>query len=59
MIIIKWLWSCRSTLQIEMDDHIVIRGDKAGRVKYVGHLDNVGQPNMVFVGVQLDAPGEY
>ena len=59
ILLVSWstMCVCRSTLQIELEDHIVLKGEKTGIVKYVGHLDNTGQTNMVFVGVELDAPG--
>ncbi|XP_064646296.1 uncharacterized protein LOC135499471 isoform X2 [Lineus longissimus] len=42
---------------VNLDDHVVVKGERAGYIRYIGHLDiKIGQPNMVFVGVELDAP---
>jgi hypothetical protein len=46
-----------SKLQVQLGDHVVIKGERTGRIRYIGHLDKIGQPNMVFVGLELDAPG--
>jgi len=43
-------------LHIETGDHIVVKGEKTGYVRYLGHLDNVAPANAVFVGLELDAP---
>ncbi|XP_048237928.1 uncharacterized protein LOC124150358 isoform X2 [Haliotis rufescens] len=43
-------------VQVQLDDHVVIKGDRTGHIRYVGHLDKIGQPNMIFVGLELDAP---
>ncbi|XP_046565215.1 uncharacterized protein LOC124273916 [Haliotis rubra] len=43
-------------VQVQLDDHVVIKGDRTGYIRYVGHLDKIGQPNMIFVGLELDAP---
>ncbi|KAL8596733.1 hypothetical protein ACOMHN_046350 [Nucella lapillus] len=45
-----------SKLQVQLGDHVVIKGERTGRIRYIGHLDKIGQPNMVFVGIELDAP---
>ncbi|XP_077869196.1 uncharacterized protein LOC144360308 [Saccoglossus kowalevskii] len=41
---------------IELDDHVVVRGERTGHARYIGHLDNVGTTHVVYVGLQLDAP---
>ncbi|GFR63002.1 CAP-Gly domain-containing linker protein 2 [Elysia marginata] len=41
---------------VQLGDHVVIKGDKTGRIRYIGHLDKIGQPNLVFAGLELDAP---
>ncbi|KAK7507882.1 hypothetical protein BaRGS_00000847 [Batillaria attramentaria] len=46
-----------SKLQVQLGDHVVVKGERTGRIRYIGHLDKIGQPNMVFVGLELDAPG--
>lgn len=38
-------------------DHVVVRGDRVGHVRYLGHLDGRNQPSTVFAGIALDAPG--
>ncbi|GFO32440.1 cell polarity protein alp11 [Plakobranchus ocellatus] len=43
---------------VQLGDHVVIKGEKTGRIRYIGHLDRIGEPNLVFVGLELDAPGE-
>lgn len=45
-----------SKLQVQLGDHVVIKGERTGRIRYIGHLDKIGQPNMVFAGLELDAP---
>lgn len=45
-----------SKLQVQLGDHVVVKGERTGRIRYIGHLDKIGQPNMVFVGLELDAP---
>ncbi|XP_070570672.1 uncharacterized protein [Ptychodera flava] len=40
---------------IEVDDHVVVRGERTGYVRYIGHLDNVGSTHVVYVGLQLEA----
>lgn len=51
--------SCSSKIVVQLGDHVVIKGEKTGRIRYIGHLDKIGQPNMVFVGLELDAPGNF
>ena len=46
-----------SKLKVQLGDHVVIKGERTGRIRYIGHLDQIGQANMVFVGLELDAPG--
>ena len=46
-----------SSLQIKVNDYVVVKGKRTGHVRYLGHLDNIGQPNAIFVGLDLDAPG--
>jgi hypothetical protein len=44
---------------VNLDDHVVVKGERTGYIRYIGHLDiKIGQPNMVFVGIELDAPGK-
>ncbi|XP_005097528.2 uncharacterized protein LOC101853550 [Aplysia californica] len=45
-----------SKVLVQLGDHVVTNGEKTGRIRYIGHLDKIGQPNMVFVGLELDAP---
>ncbi|RUS90551.1 hypothetical protein EGW08_001728 [Elysia chlorotica] len=45
-----------SNVLVQLGDHVVIRGEKTGRIRYIGHLDKIGQPNLVFAGLELDAP---
>lgn len=48
----------RQKLPLEVGSHIVMKGDRTGYVRYLGHLDGVGQHKVVFAGIQLDAPGD-
>ena len=48
----------RLKVEVLVNDHIVLKGEKTGHVRYLGHLDGVGQPQVVFAGVALDAPGK-
>ncbi|KAL5005922.1 hypothetical protein ScPMuIL_017080 [Solemya velum] len=50
------LFTVNSTLQIQLNDHVVVKGERTGCVQYIGHLENLGKPNMLFVGLELDAP---
>ncbi|XP_077997607.1 uncharacterized protein LOC144450770 [Glandiceps talaboti] len=43
-------------LPLELDDHVVVRGERTGYVRYIGHLDNVGSTHIIYVGLQLDSP---
>ncbi|XP_078701276.1 uncharacterized protein LOC144927608 [Branchiostoma floridae x Branchiostoma belcheri] len=46
----------RPKFHVQLNDHVVLRGDRTGLVRYIGHLDNVGAPAVVYVGIELDAP---
>lgn len=43
-------------LYVRVNDHIVVRGDRTGYIRYIGHLNKIGPPNTVFIGLELDAP---
>ncbi|CAG5130107.1 unnamed protein product [Candidula unifasciata] len=45
-----------SKVMVQLGDHVVVKGDKTGRIRYIGHLDKIGKPNLLFVGLELDAP---
>ena len=45
-------------VEVLLGDHVVLRGEKTGHVRYLGHVDGVQQSEGVFVGIELDAPGE-
>ncbi|BFZ21979.1 hypothetical protein BsWGS_25018 [Bradybaena similaris] len=49
-------FSVNSKVVVQLGDHVVVKGDKTGRIRYIGHLDKIGQPNLLFVGLELDAP---
>ncbi|KAK0041870.1 bromodomain-containing protein [Biomphalaria pfeifferi] len=49
-------FAVNSKVIVQLGDHVVVKGEKTGRIRYIGHLDKIGQPNMVFVGLELDAP---
>ncbi|XP_067855442.1 uncharacterized protein [Heptranchias perlo] len=46
----------RQKLPININDYVIVNGNKSGTARYVGHLDNSGMANAVFVGVELDEP---
>eukprot|EP00058_Branchiostoma_floridae_P025441 XP_002610931.1 hypothetical protein BRAFLDRAFT_91528 [Branchiostoma floridae] len=46
----------RPKFHVQLNDHVVLRGDRTGLVRYIGHLDNVGAPAVIYVGIELDAP---
>ncbi|XP_055519749.1 uncharacterized protein LOC129714227 isoform X2 [Leucoraja erinacea] len=46
----------RQKLPISVNDYVIVNGNKSGTARYVGHLDNSGMANAVFVGVELDEP---
>ncbi|XP_071478968.1 uncharacterized protein [Diadema antillarum] len=43
-------------LTIRLDDHVLIKGERTGHVRYIGHLDRSSSPSTVYVGIHLDAP---
>ncbi|XP_013411140.1 uncharacterized protein LOC106174235 isoform X2 [Lingula anatina] len=45
-----------SKMAYSLGDHVVVKGDRTGHIRYIGHLDNLGQADMVFIGLELDAP---
>ncbi|KAH9489595.1 hypothetical protein Btru_036453 [Bulinus truncatus] len=49
-------FAVNSKVIVQLGDHVVVKGEKTGHIRYIGHLDKIGQPNMVFVGLELDAP---
>ena len=58
LIIFHSIFSQR-LLSVDIGAHVVVKGERTGYIEYIGHLDGVGQPNNVFVGLNLDAPGTY
>ncbi|XP_060681620.1 uncharacterized protein LOC132816157 isoform X1 [Hemiscyllium ocellatum] len=46
----------RQKLPIDINDYVIVNGNKSGTARYVGHLDGSGMANAVFVGVELDEP---
>lgn len=45
-------------LQVQLNDHVVAKGDRTGHIRYIGHLDKQTQPNLLFTGLELDSPGQ-
>ncbi|XP_050388591.1 uncharacterized protein LOC126807804 isoform X2 [Patella vulgata] len=43
-----------SNLRIQVGDHVSDKENRSGYIKYIGHLDRIGQPNMLFAGLELD-----
>ncbi|KAJ8321108.1 hypothetical protein KUTeg_002695 [Tegillarca granosa] len=43
-------------LSVQINDHVVIEGNRTGYIRYIGHMDKIGQPNLLFAGIELDAP---
>ncbi|XP_074654962.1 uncharacterized protein LOC141908707 [Tubulanus polymorphus] len=41
---------------VEVGDHVVVRGNRTGFIRYIGHLDKISQPQIIFIGLELDAP---
>ncbi|XP_048405903.2 uncharacterized protein LOC125461304 isoform X2 [Stegostoma tigrinum] len=50
------LYLQRQKLPININDYVIVNGNKSGTARYVGHLDGSGMANAVFVGVELDEP---
>ena len=48
----------RREVSCSVGNHVVLKGDRTGYIRYLGHLDNVGKPTAIFAGIQLDAPGK-
>ncbi|XP_029640033.1 ras guanine nucleotide exchange factor Y [Octopus sinensis] len=44
------------TLHVRLNDHIMVRGNRTGHIRYIGHLDKMDSANTVFIGLELDAP---
>ncbi|GAB1600519.1 ras guanine nucleotide exchange factor Y-like [Argonauta hians] len=44
------------TLHVRLNDHIMVQENRTGHVRYIGHLDNMGSSNTVFIGLELDTP---
>ena len=49
---------CSSSLQVAYDDYVTMTDGRAGHVRYIGHVDNIGQTDGVYVGLELDTQGE-
>nr|XP_039268491.1 uncharacterized protein LOC120343394 isoform X1 [Styela clava] len=50
----RLVWLQNSKLQIQPKDQIIARNNRVGTVRYVGHLDGVGTPSVVYIGMELD-----
>ncbi|XP_072033822.1 uncharacterized protein [Amphiura filiformis] len=46
----------QNRLTIHLDDHVSVKGDRTGYVRYIGHIDHSTNPQAIYVGVQLDLP---
>ncbi|XP_067908198.1 uncharacterized protein [Heterodontus francisci] len=46
----------RQKLPINVNDYVIVNGNRSGTARYIGHLDSSGMANAVFVGVELDEP---
>ncbi|XP_066544839.1 uncharacterized protein LOC136712274 [Amia ocellicauda] len=44
----------RKKVQVSIQDYIIVNGNQSGTVHYIGHLDDAGTANAVFLGVELD-----
>ena len=42
---------------VQLDDHVVVKGDKSGTIRYIGHIDRNRQASVLYVGLELDTPG--
>ena len=51
----------RGGQQIFLGDKVIVKGERAGVVKYIGKLEGVTAKyaNHVFLGLHLDHPSEY
>lgn len=52
----KRSFSVSHKLQVQLNDHVVAKGDRTGHIRYIGHLDKQTQPNLLFTGLELDSP---
>lgn len=50
-------YAVNSKLVVQLDDHVVVKGDKSGTIRYIGHIDRNRQANVLYVGLELDTPG--
>ncbi|XP_041470532.1 restin homolog [Lytechinus variegatus] len=46
----------QNNLTVRLEDHVLIKGERTGFVRFIGHLEKSSVPNTVFVGLHLDAP---
>ncbi|XP_048776321.1 uncharacterized protein LOC125680665 [Ostrea edulis] len=49
-------FSVSHKLQVQLNDHVVAKGDRTGHIRYIGHLDKHAQPNLLYTGLELDSP---
>ncbi|XP_062613971.1 uncharacterized protein LOC134275715 isoform X2 [Saccostrea cucullata] len=52
----KRTFSVSHKLQVQLNDHVVAKGDRSGQIRYIGHLDKQAQSNLLFAGLELDLP---
>lgn len=45
------------SLTVRLEDHVLIKGERTGFVRFIGHLEKSSLPNTVYVGLHLDVPG--
>ena len=48
---------CRSGQQILLGDKVIVKGERLGRVVYIGKLD-FDFLDQIYIGISLDMPGE-
>lgn len=48
--------SSHNNLTVRLEDHVLIKGERTGFVRFIGHLEKSSLPNTVYVGLHLDVP---
>jgi hypothetical protein len=42
---------------VELNDSVSVEGSE-GKVSYIGHVEKLGVPNAIYVGLEMPSPGE-
>ena len=48
-----------SKIKLKVNDNVLVRFDRVGKIQYIGHLDKIGSPSLVYVGLELETGGFF